>query len=141
MIAVDHRDRLLAAFAQIGDRTVAGLDRAVDHDLVPFLRMPDIGDSERSCCSVQKNGTASNGFAAADHVACGGLALALGDDEMLDADRFAAVRIRPAGDVAGREHAWRARLEELVDEHSAVDGEPGLFGERGRRTDADADND
>ena len=36
---------------------------------------------------------------------------------------------------------WRAGLEELVDQHSAVDGEPGLFGERRRRTDADSDDD
>ena len=81
------------------------------------------------------------GFAAAEHVARRRLALALGDDEMLDADRFAAVRIRPARDVAGREHMPGAGLEELVDQHAAVDGEAGLFGQRDRRTDADADDD
>ncbi len=35
----------------------------------------------------------------------------------------------------------RAGLEELVDQHSAVDGQPRLFGQRKRGTDADADND
>ena len=34
-----------------------------------------------------------------------------------------------------------AGLEELVDQHSAVDGEAGLFGQRDRRTDADSDDD
>lgn len=39
----------------------------------------------------------------AEHVECGGLALTLRDDPMLDADRRAPVRVGPADDVAGSE--------------------------------------
>ena len=103
-VAMDHCHRELAAIAQIGDGTVAGLDRAVDHDLVPFLRMTDIGNSEVVLLGPEE-GDRIERFTAAEHVARGCLALALGNDEMLDADRLAAARIRPAGDVPGGEHA------------------------------------
>src|SRR6185295_10595900 len=119
VIAVHHGHGLLAAFAQIGDRAVALHDRTVDQDLVPFLRMPDIGDSEVMLLGPEE-GDCIERFTPAEHVARRGLALALGDDKMLDADGLAAVRIRPAGDVPGGEHAWCAGLEEPVDEHSAV---------------------
>jgi hypothetical protein len=48
---------------------------------------------------------------------------------VLDADPFAGARIRPAGDVAGDEHAGHARLQILVHENTAVHGEAGLLGQ------------
>src|SRR6185436_3984960 len=78
MISVHHRHGLPAAFAQVADRTVALHDRAVDQDLVPILRMPDISNSEVVLLGPEE-GDRIEGFAAAEHVARGGLALALGD--------------------------------------------------------------
>ena len=102
-VAMDQRHRLPAALAEIADRAVAPLDRAVDHDLVPFLGMTDIGEREVVLLGPEERDRIEP-FTAPEHVACGGLALALGDDEMLDADRLAGERIRPARDVAGSEY-------------------------------------
>jgi hypothetical protein len=48
-------------------------------------------------------------LAASEHVECGGLALSLSDHPVFDADVFAAVRIGPARDVAGREDSGISR--------------------------------
>jgi hypothetical protein len=45
------------------------------------------------------------------------------------------------GDVAGREHARRARLERLRDEDAVSDRDPSLLGELGSWLDADPDDD
>src|SRR6266550_2384657 len=59
-------------------------------------------------------------LARAENVAGRCLALALRDDPMLDADRAAAVGIRPARDVPRRENVRRARLETFVDDDALV---------------------
>ena len=79
-----------------------------------------------------EEGHGVEGLALAQHVARRGLALALGHDPVLDADRLAAVRIGPARDVAGGEDAGRAGLEILVDHDAAVDREPGRLGQLDR---------
>src|SRR6185295_19334488 len=80
-------------------------------------------------------------LAAAQDVARRRLALALGDDPVLDADALAAVRIGPARDVAGGVEAGRAGLEVFVDREALVGGEAGRLGQRQRRAHADADDD
>ena len=68
------------------------------------------------------------------------MALALGDDPVLDKDVLAAVRIGPARDIAGRNDSRCARFEIDVHIYAAVKRKTGLFGKRGSRTHADAGN-
>ena len=60
---------------------------------------------------------------------------------MLDPDRVAAVRVGPAGDVAGGENVGMAGLQPRIDGDAAVELEPGCFRKRNARLDADADDD
>jgi hypothetical protein len=57
---------------------------------------------------------------------------------MLDADVFAAVRVGPTCDVAGREDARSARLQESVDKHATVKREAGLSRQTDPRSHTDA---
>src|SRR5205807_1832858 len=59
-------------------------------------------------------------LACAENVAGRCLSLALRDHPVLDADRRAAVGIRPARDVPRRENVRHARLESLVDHDALV---------------------
>jgi hypothetical protein len=86
---------------------------------------------------LQKNGTASKCFAS-EHVQSGCLALAFGDNPVLDADLLAAVRIWPARYIACREDAGDARLQALVNSDAAVQGEAGLFRQLQRRSHTNA---
>ena len=71
----------------------------------------------------------------------GGLALPLGDDPVFDADRSAAVRVRPARNIACCIDAWDARLEILIDDDPIIDCEPRVFGQPDVRAHADAGDD
>ena len=55
-----------------------------------------------------------------EDIACGDLALAFGDDPMLDADPSTGEPIWPACNVARREDAGYACLKILVDRNAAV---------------------
>ena len=60
---------------------------------------------------------------------------------MLDSDVFAAVRIWPARNVAGREDPRRARFEKGVHDDATVKAQPRRFGKPDPRTHADAGDD
>src|SRR5437588_315242 len=60
-------------------------------------------------------------FALAQHVARGGLALALRHHPMFDADVLAGMRIGPAGDVARRVDATDAGFEIRIHRNAAID--------------------
>ena len=60
---------------------------------------------------------------------------------MFDPDQLAAVRVRPAGDVASGEGARRGRLEVGVDHDAAIHPEAGRFGEPHARAHAEARHD
>ena len=66
----------------------------------------------------------------ANDVARGGLAHALSDHPVLDADAVARARVGIPGNVSGREDPGFARLEVLVDENAPFHGEPGISRER-----------
>src|ERR1700719_3747427 len=114
-----QRARALA----IAQRHVMRDDVAIDVDGVPLRRVADVIDRYVVMLAPEE-GRPGVALAAAEHVARGGLALALGHDPVLDAQPLAAVAIGPAGDVAGGVDAGHAGLEIVVDEHAAIDGEP-----------------
>ena len=60
---------------------------------------------------------------------------------MFDPHEGAAARIRPARGIADREHALGRCLEVRVHDDAPIDLEPGLLGERGRGSHADAGDD
>ena len=139
-VAMDHRDRELAAVAQIGDRAVARFDRTVDPDLVPFLRMADIGDSEVMLLGPEE-GHGVERLSPAKHVARCRLALPLGYDEMLDANVLATARsgqraMSPAANTSG---ALVSRNSSTTTPRSIV--KTGLLRQRRGRPDTDADHD
>ena len=124
----------------VAQQAVLAGDVAVDRQLVPFLGVADIVDRDVVVLAPEERHGVEL-LAQAQHVERRGLALALGDHPVLDADRLAAVRIGPAGDVAGGEDARRAGLEKRVDHDAAIDGEPRLLGKLEPRPHADAHDD
>src|SRR5262249_19093505 len=76
-----------------------------------------------------EEGHLREGLLRTQHVEGCDLTLALGDDPMLDADRSAAQRVRPAGDVAGGEDSGLARLEIGIDADTAIEPEARPLGE------------
>src|SRR5262249_51247002 len=118
-IAIDRRDREPAARARVCHGTIARLERPVNRDRIPLLRVPDIVDGDVVMLAPEERHRVEP-LAAAEHVARGHLALPFGDDPMLDANPIAAVRVRPSRDVAGGEDAGRARFEVLVHRDAAV---------------------
>src|SRR4051794_1492733 len=66
--------------------------------------------------------------------------LALRDNPMLDADFFAAVRIRPSRKIAGCENTWHARLKMPVDGNPILSRKPGVLRKRNSGPDPDADD-
>ena len=76
-----------------------------------------------------------------EHVARGGLALALGHHPVLDANVLAGVRIGPARDIARGVDAGRRWFRGYAfDDDAAIDREAGLLGQRQARPHADADD-
>src|SRR5262249_26041258 len=68
-------------------------------------------------------------LARAENVACGGLALALGQDPVLDAYP-ARARIRPARDVAGGKNSGNVSLHKFIDQNAVVGRDPCFFSKR-----------
>src|SRR5262249_56479826 len=64
-----------------------------------------------------------------------------GDDRMVDADEGAAAGGGASGGIADRIDARGRRLEMSIDDDTVVNLESGLFGERNRRSHADARDD
>src|SRR4029077_21031626 len=95
---------------------------------VPGLGVADIIDRHVVMLAPEERHR-REGLASAQHAERGGLALALGDHPMLDADGAAGVRIGPARDVARGEDPGYAGLEIAVDGDAAVELEPRRFRE------------
>ena len=136
-IAADRGHRRRPTIADISDRAVVGLERAVNPNLIPVFGVTGVPDRDVVMLTPEE-GHGVEPFATAQHVACGDLTLTLGNDPVLDANSFAAVGVWPACDIASGEDAGRTRLQVLVHCDSAVQGEASLFGERCRRPDTDA---
>src|SRR6185437_504413 len=139
-IAVNDGDGQFFACAPIRYHAVSRHKSPVDLGFVPALRVSDIGDAEIVLFGPKERDDVEP-FALTKNIARGGLPLALGDDEMLDADWLARQPIRPASDVAGREDTRGARLEVLVHRDAAINREPCLFRQRDYWSHADADDD
>src|SRR5579871_3605851 len=126
-IAEDRGDCERAAAEAVAQEAILGVDVAVYGDIVPFLGVADTGDLH-IVVLTPKERDGFEGLAPAEHIQRRDLALALRDHPVLDPDALAAVRVRPARDVAGGENSRHARLEHGVHRDAAVDGEPGGFG-------------
>jgi hypothetical protein len=74
------------------------------------------------------------------HIGCCDLSLTFGHRPVLNANVLSRVRIGPADDIAGGEDVRIAGLKPGVDEHAAVDRQPGLFCEVNARFDARTDD-
>src|SRR5215471_5107326 len=136
-IPVDRGDREHAPVALIAQQAVPRHDVPHDRQLVPRLGVADIVDRDIVVLAPEERHR-DELLAPSEHVERGGLALALGDDPVLDADALAAVWIRPARDVARREDSGRAGFQISVHDHATVELEAGLFGKFGPRAHADA---
>ena len=80
-ISMDARDRQLLSSTPVTDPTVSLIQRSVDLDFVPPLRMPHVGEAEVVLLGPEKwNGVKS--FALAYDVARSGLPLTFGDDKV-----------------------------------------------------------
>jgi hypothetical protein len=55
------------------------------------------------------------------------LALALGDNEMFDANMLTRMRIGPTHNISGGKYAWRTGFEEFVDQDTPIDRQAGML--------------
>ena len=133
-----HGDHL--ATEPIGHGAIPFLKRTHDSDVVPSLSVPDIAQTEIVLHGPEERYDIA-ALALAKNIPGCYLTLTFRDPPMLDAYSLAGKAVRPAGDVAGGEDPWLARLEVFVDGHLAIDGEPGLFRQCDRRLDAYPDDD
>ena len=83
-----------------------------------MLGVSDIGEAKVVLFGPEKRDVIE-GFTPAEDVVRCGLALALGDDPMFDADSLTGKPVRPARDVAGSGDALDAVLEVLIDDSAA----------------------
>src|ERR1700722_19877614 len=94
-IAIDRSDRERASAALVSQQAILRGDIAVHRDFVPFLGVTDIVDRHIVMLAPEER----HGFeylARSQHVARGGLALALGHHPVFDTDGLPGMRIRPA---------------------------------------------
>ena len=105
---------------------VSGVERTINAYRVPALGVTDIPDGHVIVLTPEKRHRVKT-LASPQHIARRDLPLALGDDPVLHADTLTRMRIGPSGDIPGRENAWRAALEELVDDNAAIDRQSGLL--------------
>src|SRR5690348_16133761 len=102
---------------------------AVYVDPIPLPGVADIVEQQVVLLGPEERNSVE-ALARAEHVAGRRLALALGDDPMLDADGLAGQPVGPTGDVACSIDAGNAGLQILADHDAAIDGYPGMLGER-----------
>ena len=105
-IAIDRGDGEHATVAPITHQAILGLDVALNCDRVPAFGMADIVDRHVIVLAPEKRHRVEALFVP-EHVGGRGLALALGDNPVLDPDALAGMRIGPARDVAGGENSGR----------------------------------
>ena len=122
-IAMDHGDRELLALEPVRYGAVSTLERPRDVGPVPVFSVSDIPEAEVVLFGPEERHVVE-AFAPAEDVVRRCLALALGDHPMFDANPLAGQPVRPARDVAGREDAWNAALEVLIDDDTAIDRSP-----------------
>src|ERR1700722_16379754 len=89
-----------APAAFVAQQAILGVDIALDRYFVPLFRMADIVDGNVVVLAPEERHRLET-LGQAEHVGGGNLALAFGDDPMLDADRVCGIRIGPARDIAG----------------------------------------
>src|SRR5262249_5253327 len=139
-IAEDTGHRAHATAIAIAHDGIASLEIPVDFDRVPALGVADVVDRDVIMLAPEE-WHVGKGRAVARDRAGAGLALPLGDDPMLDPDEAATARVRPSRGIADRIDARGRRLEMSIDDDTVVNPESGLFGERNRRSHADARDD
>src|SRR5690348_6080645 len=113
---------------------------AIYVDPIPLPGVADIVDQQIVLLGPEERNSVE-ALARAEHVAGRGLALALGDHPMLDADWLASQSVRPPGNVARCIDANNAGLQILTDHDAAIDRYPGLLSERGPRPHPDTHDD
>src|SRR5262245_41607470 len=109
-VAIDRSDSQHAAILAVFDEAVSPRNAAIDPDLIPLLGMTDIVDRNVVVLAREER-YGVEALTLSEHVARRSLALPFGHDPVLDPDIGAAAGVGPARDVAGREDAWRGRLE------------------------------
>jgi len=87
-VAEDRSNSTHSAIALEAEDAVFAHDVAFNHDLVPCLRMTHIVDWNIVVLAPEKRHS-GEGYGVAQHIESRGLALALGDDPVLNADVFA----------------------------------------------------
>jgi hypothetical protein len=138
-IAIDRGDGEHAAPALVFQQAIFCRDIAVDRNLVPLFGVADVIDRHVVMLAPEKWHRVER-LALSQHIARGGLALALRHHPMLNADVFFRVRIGPARDIARGVDAGDAGLEISIHRDAAVERETGLFRQRQPRTHPDADD-
>src|SRR6516165_10998238 len=102
------------------------LEAAVYVDPIPLPGVADVVEQQVALLGPEKRNCVE-GLALAEHVAGGRLALAFGDDPMLDADALAGQPVGPTCDVARSINAGNAGLQILIDHDAAIDRYPRLL--------------
>src|SRR5436190_10017380 len=98
-IAPDRQNRQLAAAMPVSHGAVLRLESAVYVDPIPLPGVADVVEQQVVLLGPEERNSVE-ALARAEHVAGRRLALAFGDDPMLDADALAGQPVRPTGDVA-----------------------------------------
>src|SRR5205085_11120136 len=112
LVAEDRRDGERLARLHVSDSHVALARIAIDHDVVPLLRVTDVVDAH-VVVRAPEAWHLRERLPPAPHVARGRLAHALRHDPVLHANALPTLRIRPPRDVAHGVDARHARLEIL----------------------------
>src|SRR5207253_9091278 len=139
-ITPDRQHRQFAAAPPVSHRAVLRRKASIDLDPVPFRGMSDVIEQQIVLLGPKERHRVE-ALPRPEHIAGSRLALPLGDDPVLDADRLASRPVGPPGDIAGGPDTGDARLEIRVDGDTAVNSNPGFLGERGLRPHPDADDD
>ena len=108
---MNSSQRQFLGAASIGDGAVPLGKLAVDFRFVPSFSVTDINDAEVVLLGPEERDRVET-LPQTKHVARGGLALALGNNPVLDADSLASTTVWPARDVTGREDARSTRLQD-----------------------------
>src|SRR2546423_5669296 len=121
---MDSRHRATFPRHHVGNFAVHLHHVAIDSRLVPAVGMTDVGYGQLVVVRAPEKRDVVETVAVAEHVPGDDLALALGDDPVLDAKPHVGVCVWPACDVSGSEDSFDVRLQELVDCQSIVERQP-----------------